>query len=470
MTADGRQLNLPVEQSPAQRVRAAAYRRRCPLPPRRPGERPEVLSPAGSFEKLVAAVRYGADAVYLAGRRFGLRAYADNFDDDALERAVDFAHRNGTRVYVTLNILARPADLADLPPVVRHLSAIGADAVIVSDPGVFSEVRALEPDLDIHISTQASVTNEAACRFWHAAGARRIILARELSLTDIAAIRRGIPRDLSLEAFAHGAMCMAWSGRCLLSNQAVGRDANQGACTQPCRWRYHVTETGRLQASGADEASDPYTWAVESDETGSYLFSSRDLCMIDHVPDMLRAGVDSLKIEGRMKGAYYVAIVTKAYREAVDAWLADPDAAKPDPAWRRELNSVVHRDYDTGFYFDHPMRDAKITAGQMFQAGATVVAVVPEERPPDMPRADRPLFWFEQRNKLLVGDTVELIRPYADPVRWRLGMLWSADGVPVSACPHPQQRFWAAVPSGVDAPPGSFLRRPGQKYGESPTV
>lgn len=419
------------------------------------------------MEKLQAALLYGADAVYLAGQQYGLRAYADNFDQDDLAAAIDLAHRHGVRCYVTLNILARPSDLDGLGDHVRRLADIGTDAVIVSDPGIFSIVRREAPGLEIHISTQASVTNAEACRFWYEAGARRIVLARELSLDDIRAIRAEIPADLALECFVHGAMCMAWSGRCLLSNAATGREANRGACVQSCRWKYHLVEATRLdEAASAAKGGpgDPYTWEIETDAEGSYFFNSRDLCMIEHVPAMIAAGIDSFKVEGRMKGAYYAAVVSKMYRQAIDQTLAARTAGVPlekvvvDPRLRQELELMVHRDYDTGFYFDDPRQDAKITPDRMLGAGATVVGVVLGQE------GDK--LYCEQRNKLVSGETVNILQPRGENIDVVVTGLRDAEDQPIEACPHPQQHFSMRLPEGVQVLEGAFIRRMGAKHGE----
>ncbi len=427
----------------------------------------ELLAPAGNFEKLKTAVLYGADAVYLAGRDFGLRAFAANFDDAELTEAVAYAHSQGVKVYVTLNILAGPFDLAALPDRVLFLQAAGVDAVIVSDAGIFRTVRQLAPDMEIHISTQASVTNAEACLFWYEAGARRVVLARELSLREIAAIRQAIPADMELEAFTHGAMCMAWSGRCLLSNVATGRDANRGACAQPCRWKYHVTESGRLQETvglsetGSLDQVDPYTWEIEADESGSFIFSSKDICMVDHLADMLAAGISSFKIEGRMKSAYYTAVTTKVYKEALTAALSGlPESEAVRAARRLELESMVHRQFDTGFYYDHPRDDAKISPDRISYVKATVVAIIKAVLP------DGRLL-CEQRNKLMVGDRLDIIMPQGDNVSTQVKALYNDKGQQVGACPHPQEEFTLLADlGGVTPVPGSLIRRPGGKYGE----
>ncbi|NLL65372.1 MAG: U32 family peptidase [Clostridiaceae bacterium] len=449
---------ITIQLTPWQAERSQYYRPNTPLPPRADNDIPEILSPAGNYEKLKAAVLYGADAVYLAAHQFGLRAFAGNFAKEELAEAIDYAHRHGVRVYVTINILAHPSDIDQLPPIVEYVDHCGADGVIVSDPGIFRIVKQYAPDIDVNISTQASVTNQEACNFWYEAGARRIILARELSLKEIAVIRQNIPPDMTLEGFVHGAMCMAWSGRCLLSNIATGRDANRGACAQPCRWSYHVTETGRLK-DAEDGTGEPFTWQVEQDETGSFMFSSRDICMIDHIPALINAGINSFKIEGRMKGAYYVGIVTKTYRQAVDTWVREGDAMQVRPEWREELMSMVHRDYDTGFYFNHPLEDAKIAKNRARNIQATVVAIALE-------MVDKDRLRCEQRNKLMVGEEVEFVTPHGENFSMEVTDLFDEDGEHVMSCPHPQQIFEMTLPEGKVVEAGSFIRRRGKKHGE----
>lgn len=297
--------------------------------------KPEILSPAGDFEKLRVAVAYGADAVYLSGLRYGLRTGSDNFSIADMIEAIRFCKSHGVRCYIAMNILARPEHFTDLEEEIRAVSSAGADAFIVSDPGIFSAIRSVAPDTDIHISTQASVTNAGSCRFWHDLGARRVVLARELSLAEIIEIRKNVPDTLELECFVHGAMCVSYSGRCLLSGLYTGRSANLGDCAQPCRWEYQVFEVKRPKE----------VLTVEGDRHGSYIFSSKDLCMIDHIPELIEAGISSFKIEGRVKGSFYTASVTGAYRAAVDAYFSDPSSYSVRPEWKRMLERTVHREF-----------------------------------------------------------------------------------------------------------------------------
>ncbi|MGI6546498.1 MAG: peptidase U32 family protein [Fastidiosipilaceae bacterium] len=417
---------------------------------------PELLAPAGNFEKLRAVVLYGADAVYLAGEQYGLRAFADNFSLEEMRRAVSWAHERGVKVHVTLNIFAHPSDFEGLGEFVTQLSAIGVDAVLVSDPGVFRTVRKYAPELDIHISTQASTTNAEACRFWHDQGARRIVLARELTLAEIKRIREDVPADLELEVFVHGAMCMAYSGRCLLSNAATGRDANRGACAQPCRWKYYVTEEKRIP----DQPGEPYTWEIQQDKRGGYFYSSRDICMIDHIPKLIEAGIDSLKIEGRMKGAFYGAMVTRQYRRALDAYGRDGPLMKTDPSWKEELERMVHRSYDTGFFFDEPLKDAKIAPDHMYHQDGVVVGVV-------LAGVDENgRVRCEQRNKIIRGDVLEVIQPRGGNFTLEVKELLDEELSAIEATPHPKQIFYLRAPEGVNPEIGSFIRRRGAKYGE----
>ncbi len=432
---------------------AAFYQPQKPLPKRSPEEGPEVLAPAGNFTKLKAAILYGCDAAYMAGHRFGLRAFADNFSLEDIASAVDYAHRHGVRIYLTVNSLLRTAELDAVATFVQEISSVGVDAVIVSDPGVFRVVRRVAPDLEIHMSTQMSISNAEACLLWHELGASRVVVARELSLKDIEQMRKALPPALSIEAFVHGAMCMAWSGRCLLSKEATGRDANRGACVQPCRWKYQVTEVGQMSSSG-----DSTTWSVETDEMGSYLFSSKDLCMIDHLGELIEAGVDSLKIEGRMKSEYYVAVVTKMYREAVDDYLAGVVDEKRQAERREALNWMVHRTYDTGFYYDHPTTDAKVDTKTSYNNAATVVAVVEKQVGQQL--------YCEQRNKLVVGDHLDCFQPHEETLQLTVTELQNESGEAVLACPHPKQKFVLIVPEQIRIEAGSYLRRKGVKYGE----
>ena len=413
----------------------------------------EILSPAGNPDKLRAAVKYGADAVYLSGQSYGLRAFSDNFNEDEMRDGIRYAHDHGVKCYVTLNVMPTEEDLNGLEHAVRFVGLeSGADAVLVSDPGVFTMVRTLCPDLEIHISTQASVTNSAACRFWASQGAKRIVLAREVTLDQIRKIRAAIPSDVELECFVHGAMCVSYSGRCLLSNYFSGRRSNGGACAQPCRWGYYVVEEKRPGE----------LLPIEEDRRGTYIFGSRDICMIDHIPELVDAGINSFKIEGRIKGAYYAAAVTKVYREAVDLFCSDPGNYKVDPRWKEILDKVVHRDYDTGFFFDNPCDDAKIDPDKSYNKPAFVVGVT------EGFDKDSGLIKVTQKNKLYKGDTLNVLMPegYIQPVT--VSELYDAKMQPVDNCPHPEMTFYmkavsSADGSPVEIPEMSFLSRDGDK-------
>lgn len=397
------------------------------------------------MEKLKTVIAYGADAVYLSGKSFGLRAGSGNFSHDDLEQAVCYAHAHGVKCYVTMNILAHAGDMAVLDEEIHFCHAAGADALIVSDAGIFRRIRALYPDFEIHISTQASITNAEGCLFWYEQGARRIVLARELTLAEIAEIRRKIPDDLKLECFVHGAMCMAYSGRCLLSNFFTGRNANHGECAQPCRWKYTVSEVKRPDQP----------LPVEEDERGTYLFNSKDICMIDHIPELIEAGIDSFKIEGRIKGAFYAASATKAYREAADAFLAHRDSYKPDPAWKTILERTVHRVFGTGFYFDRPPVNAQIFMDDTYLRPAFVAAMVTGYD------RERGLAIVSQRNKISEGDVLDVLTPqgYIDPITVH-GML-DENGEPIRSTPHPTMTYY--LPVREELKPYTFLSREGDK-------
>lgn len=426
--------------------------------------KPELLSPAGNPEKLEAAVRYGADAVYLAGKRFGMRAASDNFTPEELGWAVDYCHRNGVKLYVTVNVMPHTEEYGTvgsggLDDYLLYLSQIGVDAVIVSDIGVVMRLRELCPHLEIHISTQASAVSAQACRAWYTLGAKRVVLARELRLSDIRTIRKNIPDDMELETFVHGAMCIAYSGRCLLSNYFTGRDANHGACAQSCRWCYTPSEmrVKSIELAEANRPETPVAVVAEEDPNGETFFlSSRDMCMIEHIPALEEAGISSYKIEGRVKSAYYTAVVTNAYRMAIDSYRADPANYTMDPLWKRELESVSHREYDTGFFFQSPSENAN-TVTQLgyirekaYLATATETVSVPgEDGLYDVP--------FVQRNKLVGGDPVELISPGRVGRSFTALALRNEAGEEIESAPHPGMFFRIKVPFAVKE--GDILRQ-----------
>lgn len=410
--------------------------------------RPELLSPAGDFEKLKAAVRYGADAVYLAGTSFGMRTAAGNFDTDELERAVKFAHEANVKVYVTVNIMPRDREYPELEDFIRRLDAVGADAVIVSDIGVMSLVKRIAPSLEIHISTQASTVSAEACLAWYELGAKRIVLARELTLEDIKSIRKKLPDEVELEAFVHGSMCVAYSGRCLLSQYFIGRDANHGACAQSCRWIYREKEERALEI--AEEKRPDFSLPVIESDGDTFVMSSRDMCMIEHIPELCEAGITSFKLEGRVRSAYYTAVVTNTYRMAIDAYEKDPAGYRYDPAWLRELCSVSHRKYDTGFFFTPPHENANIVdePGYIREKAYLATAISDSNA--------NGIATFIQRNKLKKNDAVELLTVGNVGLPFTVEVLTDEAGEAIESTPHPGQVFRLKCPHKVKE--GDILR------------
>lgn len=411
-------------------------------------QRPELLSPAGDFEKLKAAVRYGADAVYLAGTSFGMRTAAGNFDTDELERAVAFAHGANVKVYVTVNIMPRDREYPELEGFIRRLDAIGADAVIVSDIGVMSLVKRVAPSLEIHISTQASTVSAEACLAWHELGAKRIVLARELTLEDIKNIRIKLPDEVELEAFIHGSMCVAYSGRCLLSQYFIGRDANHGACAQSCRWIYREKEEIALEV--AEEKRPDFSLPVIESEGDTFVMSSRDMCMIEHIPELCEAGITSFKLEGRVRSAYYTAVVTNTYRMAIDAYEKNPAGYRYDPAWLRELCSVSHRKYDTGFFFTPPHENANIVDEPGYIREKAYLATAVSDSDGDG------VATFIQRNKLKKNDAAELLTVGNVGLPFTAEDLTDEAGEAIESTPHPGQIFRLKCPYKVKE--GDILR------------
>ncbi len=386
----------------------------------------ELLAPAGDFERLEMAVHYGADAVYLAGTEFGMRAAAGNFAPDALGEAIRYCHKRGVQVHVTCNTLPTQQELERLPDFLALTDELGADALIIADLGVLSLANRYAPHVKKHVSTQLGVVNSETARVLHDMGACRAVLAREVSLEDIARIRAAIPADMELEAFVHGAMCVSFSGRCLLSNYMTGRDANRGACAQPCRWKYHLVEEKR-----------PGEYFEISEDGGTHILNSRDMCMMEHLSELLDAGVSSLKIEGRMKSAYYAAVVTNAYRHALDELAA---GKTPSPIWREELDKVSHRPYSTGFYFGYP---GQYYPDSMYFSDAEVCAVV-EHCGSDC------IAKLTQRNKFLLGDRVDLLTKDGAPVAFTVDALWDMEGTPIESVPHPMMPFKMRLPKQAD--------------------
>ena len=389
-------------------------------------KKPELLAPAGNFEKLRYALHYGADAVYCAGKRFGLRAGAGNFEMEELEEAVRYVHERGKRIYVTLNMIPHNRDLEGLPEYVHALKAMGADAVLVADPGVFAIVRETEPELKVSISTQANNTNWKTAEFWYHQGARRIVLARELGLEEMQTIVE-TPADMEIETFVHGAMCISYSGRCLLSHYMTGRNSNQGDCAHPCRWKYHLIEETR-----PDE-----DFSIEEDETGSFIFNSKDLCLIDHIPELINAGIDSLKIEGRMKSIYYVATVVQAYRQAIDYYYDHPEEKSVDPKYFEELRKVSHRNYTTGFFEHKTTADDQNYGTSSYTRLYDFAGVVQSYDPKTH------IAVIQQRNKINAGETVEVMVAGSKEGFYtqQVGEMQDEKGNPIQSTPHPKMIY-----------------------------
>ena len=405
-------------------------------------KRPEILSPAGNFEKMRAAILYGADAVYLAGSRFGMRAAADNFTVDELREAVAYAHERGVKVYLTLNTMPREDEYPALREYLTELSDIDIDAMIIADVGVLFLVKELLPKMEIHISTQANAVSAAACLAWYHLGAKRVVLARELTLEEIKAIRAAIPDDLELECFIHGSMCISYSGRCLLSNHVIGRDANRGMCAQPCRWNY------TFRAEIAEEKRPDTVITLEEMGGETFMMASRDTCTIEHVPELIEAGINSFKIEGRMKSAYYTAVVTNTYRMAFDSYFSGNYEYNPE--WYRELESVSHRDYATGYYYSDSHTDANLASNNGYIKDKAYLAVVEAY---DEKTGEATL---TQRNKMCVGDEIELVTPGAVGRALIVTPLLNENREPIEATSHPYMKFYMQMPFAVKA--GDIIR------------
>ena len=396
-------------------------------------KRPEILSPAGNFEKMRAAILYGADAVYLAGHIFGMRAAADNFSIEELGEAVKYAHERGVKVYLTLNTMPREYEYDALRKYLTDLSHINIDAMIIADVGVLMLVKELLPNMEFHISTQAHATSAAACLAWYSLGAKRVVLARELTLDEIKAIRIAIPDDLEIECFVHGSMCVSYSGRCLLSNHMVGRDANRGMCAQPCRWNYTIQNYEIVEEKRPD-----LRMPVEEINGEPFIMASRDTCTIEHIPELVEAGINSFKIEGRMKSAYYTAVVTNAYKMALDSYFSGE--YKYDPDWYRELESVSHRDYHTGYYFTDSHLDANLAPNNGYIKDKAYLAVAVSYD------AEKGIACFTQRNKMCFGDAAELISPGMIGRELTIGELFDENMNPIESTPHPYMKFYMKVP------------------------
>ena len=403
--------------------------------------KPELLVPASSLEVLKVAVTFGADAVYIGGEAFGLRAKAKNFSMEEIKEGIAFAHEHGVRVYVTANILAHNGDLEGVRAYFEELKEIGPDALIISDPGVYQIAKEVCPEIERHISTQANNTNYGTYQFWYGLGAKRVVSARELSLEELKEIRRRIPEDMEIETFVHGAMCISYSGRCLLSNFFTGRDANQGACTHPCRWKYSVMEESRPGEY----------FPVYENERGTYIFNSKDLCMIEHIPELVEAGIDSFKIEGRMKTALYVAAVARTYRRAIDDFQRDPALYREHMEWyKEEIGKCTYREFTTGFYFGKPTDDAQIYHSNTYVKNYTYLGTVEEIGP-------KGSFRIEQKNKFSLGETIEVMKPDGRNLQAVVREIRDEEGNAQESAPHPRQRLW--VDLGADVEVYDILRR-----------
>lgn len=388
--------------------------------------KPELLIPASSLEVLKTAVIFGADAVYIGGEAFSLRAKAKNFSKEDMAEGIRFAHDHGVNVHVTANILAHNYDLEAAAAYFQELSELRPDAIIVADPGMVMLAKENCPNIDIHLSTQANNTNYMTYRFWYDQGIKRVVSARELSLREIKEIRANIPEDMEIESFIHGAMCISYSGRCLLSNYFTGRDANRGACTHPCRWKYAVVE---------EQRPGEYLPVYEN-ERGTYIFNSKDLCMIEHIPEMLDAGIDSFKIEGRMKTALYVATVARTYRRAIDAALTSPEAYEAILPWcREEISKCTYRQFTTGFYFGKPDENTQIYDSNTYEQEYIYLGIVRDARAD----GEGCVVTIEQRNKFSVGETIEIMKPDGSNVEAKVLSIVNEDGASQESAPHPQQ-------------------------------
>ncbi len=405
-----------------------------------PNHKIELLSPCGDYERLALALQYGADAVYLGGNAFTMRAAPKNFSDEELANGVALAHAAGKKVYLTVNVYAHSASLKYLPDFLAKARDIGVDAFIIADLGILKIAKEVAPDVDIHISTQAGVTNYESARFYYDLGAKRIVPARELSLEEIAQIRAKTEKDLEIECFIHGAMCMSVSGRCLLSSFMVGRDANLGMCAQPCRWQFDMTDITRAGIK----------YPVMEDQYGTYFMNSRDMCMIEHIPALIAAGIDSFKIEGRAKSAYYTAVVTNAYRQALDGFYQNPSTDYlPAPWILEEMEKVSHREYSTGFYFRHPDKDGNTDYNGGYINTWDVVAFVSE--------ANGEVLTLSQRNKFNQGDTLEIVQPHRQPVSFSSNTLFDENMNPIESANHAMMTV--KIKTDQIFEPGSIVRK-----------
>ena len=394
-------------------------------------KRPELLIPASSLEVLKTAVVFGADAVYIGGEAFGLRAKAKNFSMEDMKEGIAFAHEHGAKVHVTVNILAHNDDLPGVEEYLRELKELQPDALIIADPAIFDMAKEICPEIERHISTQANNTNYGTYLFWWKQGAKRVVSARELSLKEIKEIRERIPEEMEIESFIHGAMCISYSGRCLLSNYFTGRDANHGACTHPCRWKYAVVE----------ETRPGEYMPVYENERGTYIFNSKDLCMIEHIPEMIDAGIDSFKIEGRMKTALYVATVARTYRKAIDDYLEDPRKYEANMPWYLEqIRGCTYRQFTTGFYFGKPDEESQIYDNNTYVKEYTYLGIIGGEKDG--------LYQIEQRNKFSTGETIEIMKPGGENVLVTVRRILDEEGQEMESAPHPKQVLYVELDGG----------------------
>ena len=403
-------------------------------------KKPELLVPASSLEVLKTAVRYGADAVYIGGEVFGLRAKAKNFSLEEMAEGVEFAHEHGVKVYVTANILAHNADIEPVKVYFNDLKKVKPDALIISDPAIFTIAKEVLPEMELHISTQANNTNYGTYNFWYNLGAKRVVSARELSIKEISEIRKNIPKDMEIETFVHGAMCISYSGRCLLSSFMTGRDANKGACTHPCRWKYAVVEENR-----------PGEYMpIEENERGTYIFNSKDLCMIDHIPELVEAGIDSFKIEGRMKTALYVATVARTYRMAIDDYFENPDKYRENiPKYKKLISQCTYRQYTTGFFFGKPDETTQIYDANVYERDYVYLGIVGDETAPLE-------YSLEQKNKFYTGQKIEVMKPDGRDIEVEVVSIKDEEGNEMESCPHPKQKL--TINLGMELDKGDILR------------
>ncbi|MDD6881864.1 MAG: U32 family peptidase [Firmicutes bacterium] len=385
--------------------------------------KPELLAPAGDLEKLKIAVLYGADAVYFGGETFSLRAGAGNFTYEEMKEGIEFAHSHGAKCHLTVNIFAHNEDIEPFIQYLKKVKDLGIDAFIASDPGVIDMIQEVIPDAEIHLSTQANMTNYRTANFWYKRGLRRLVTARELTIDEIIELKNNIPEDMELESFIHGAMCISYSGRCLLSNFMIERDANRGACAHPCRWKYTLME----------EQRPGQYYPIEEDDRGTYILNSKDLCLIEHLPELIEAGISSFKIEGRMKSVFYVATVVSAYRKAIDAYFENPSEYKFKDEWMRELCKVSHREFTTGFYFHKPTNNDQNYRTSAYTRDYSFVGMIKEY--------DEKTGYaiVEQRNKMVIGDKIEIFGPDTDYFEQALTEMYDEEGKPIDSAPHPQQ-------------------------------